>query len=231
VRRNERKLDRAVVIVSGGLDSSGVASYWKDKAYQIYPLTFDYGQRARREIERAKELTRSLGAESHKVIDIGFMKDLYGTTNVLTDSSKPMPSNFQSNIIVPIRNAVFLTIGTAYAFSIGADVVAYGAHLSDRSYPDCRPEFTAKLRDALNLGDIDAINAGTHPAVQMWSPATQGLSKSEMLTISYKLLGKKVYRTWSCYIEGEKQCGKCESCNNRKAAFREAGIPDLTEYA
>ena len=224
-------MKKAVTILSGGLDSSGVASYWKNKNFQIYPITFDYGQRAREEIVRAQEITQVLGSTSHKIIDISFMRDLYGSTNVLTDPSKSMPSNFQSNIIVPIRNAVFLTISTAYAFSLGAEIVAYGAHLTDQPYPDCRPEFTRKLSEVLNLGDIDAIKAGEHPPVEMWSPAIQGLSKSQMLEISYKLLGSEVFRTWSCYVDGEKQCGRCESCNNRKAAFARAGIKDLTEYA
>jgi 7-cyano-7-deazaguanine synthase len=224
-------LSRAVTILSGGLDSSGVATYWKEKSYDIFPVTFDYGQRAKQELRRAIEVAWFLGAKNHKVIDISFMKDLYGETNVLTDESKTVPSTFKSNIIVPIRNAVFLTISTAYAFSIGAAVVAYGAHLSDNPYPDCRPEFTKKLEEALNLGDIDAIRSETHPPVEMWSPAIQGLSKSEMLKISYGLLGDKIYRTWSCYLDGTRQCGVCESCNNRKAAFRDAGIVDMTEYA
>ena len=224
-------MKKAVTILSGGLDSSGVASYWKNEGHEIFPVTFDYGQRAKQEIKRAQEITSSLGVTTHKVIDISFMKELYGSTNVLTDSSKAMPSSFQSNIIVPIRNAVFLTIATAYAFSLGADTVAYGAHLTDQSYPDCRPEFTSKLAEALNLGDVDAIKAGDHPPVKMWSPAIQGLSKSQMLEISYELLGKEVFRTWSCYLDGVKQCGKCESCNNRKLAFKQAGITDLTDYA
>lgn len=223
--------NKAVAILSGGLDSSGVASFWKDKVFEIFPLTFDYGQRAKVEIERAREIAKILGAPSHKVVDISFMKDLYGSSNVLTDESKSVPSSFQSSIIVPIRNAVFLTIATAYAFSIGAEVVAYGAHLTDQPYPDCRPEFTKKLAEALNLGDFDAINSRTHPPVDIWSPAMEGLSKSEMLKVSYKSLGNSVFRTWSCYLDGAKQCGVCESCNNRKSAFRQAGISDLTEYA
>jgi 7-cyano-7-deazaguanine synthase len=224
-------LKKAVTILSGGLDSSGVASYWKNEGYEIFPITFDYGQRAKQELTRAREITKVLGSEEHKIIDISFMKELYGSTNVLTDSSKAMPSSFQSNIIVPIRNAVFLTIATAYAFSLQAGTVAYGAHLSDQPYPDCRAEFAKKLAEALNLGDIDAINMGSHPPVKLWSPAIQGLSKSDMLKISYKLLGNELFRTWSCYLDGDKQCGKCESCNNRKQAFKIAGVEDLSEYA
>ena len=223
-------MKKSVTVLSGGLDSSGVASYWKDKRFEIYPITFDYGQRARQEIERAKEIGRALNVPEHKIIDISFMKDLYGSSNVLTDESKSMPSSFQSSIIVPIRNAIFLTISTAYAFSIGAEVVAYGAHLSDQPYPDCRPEFSKKMAAVLNLGDIDAINSNDHPPIEIWSPAIQGLSKAEMLKISYALLNDKVFRTWSCYLDGDKQCGTCESCNNRKTAFRLAGIEDRTDY-
>lgn len=221
---------KAVVIVSGGLDSSGVAAYWKRESYELYLLTFDYGQRASREINRALEIGEKLDASSHKVLDISFMKELYGGSNVLTDESKVMPKTFQSNIIVPIRNAVFLTIATAYAFSLRADIVAYGAHLTDQPYPDCRPQFAKELSATLNLGDIDAIKGGVHPQVRIWSPAIEGLSKDEMLKISYGILGDGVYRTWSCYLNGEKQCGECESCNNRKKAFKLAGIQDLTDY-
>jgi 7-cyano-7-deazaguanine synthase len=222
---------KAVTIVSGGLDSCGAASYWKDKGFEINLMTFNYGQRAKQEIKRALEIGRTLGAKEHKIVDISFMKELYGSSNVLTDETKQMPSSFQSNIIVPVRNAVFLTIATAHAFSINAEILAYGAHLSDNSYPDCRPEFTRKLAEALNLGDIDAINSRTHSPIEIWSPAIQGLKKEEMLRISFELLGEKVYRTWSCYLNGDLQCGKCESCRNRKLAFRLANIEDKTTYA
>jgi 7-cyano-7-deazaguanine synthase len=225
---NERS---AVIILSGGLDSSGVAAYWRREGYHLNLLTFNYGQRSLQEIKRAQEIGRDLKARDHKVIDISFMKELYGSTNVLTDSSKEMPSSFQSNIIVPIRNAVFLTIATAYAFSMKAKIVAYGAHLSDQPYPDCRPDFAKELADALNLGDIDAIRNGLHPEIRIWSPAIQGLSKEAMLKISYKILGNEIYRTWSCYEDGQVHCGKCESCNNRKKAFKLADIEDKTEYS
>ena len=223
-------MTRSVAVLSGGLDSSGVAAYWKDKGSEIFPITFDYGQRAKREMERAKEIGKVLNATQHKIVDISFMKDLYGSSNVLTDESKSMPVSFQSSIIVPIRNAIFLTIATAYAFSIGANIVAYGAHLSDQPYPDCRPEFSKKMAEVLNLGDVDAIHAGDHPPIEIWSPAIQGLTKADMLKISHSSLGGNVFRTWSCYLDGEKQCGVCESCNNRKLAFQLAGIEDLTEY-
>ena len=223
-------MPKSVCIISGGLDSAGVASYWKDRGYELYLLTFDYGQRAKQEMKRARDIAGVLEAKEHSVIDISFMKGLYGSSNVLTDERKEIPSTFQSNIIVPIRNAVFLTIASAHAFAIGADVVAYGAHLTDQPYPDCRPEFTKALSETLNLGDIDAIKAGAHPSVDIWSPAVAGLTKDALLKISYNLLGNNVFRTWSCYLDGQSQCGKCESCRNRKLAFELACIKDNTEY-
>ncbi len=224
-------MPRALCIISGGLDSSGVASYWKHKGYDLYLMTFNYGQRAKQEIAIAQEIGKYLGAAEHKFVDISFMKELYGSTNVLTDESKEMPSQFQSNIIVPIRNAIFLTIATARAFGVRSDILAYGAHLTDQPYPDCRPEFAKRLQEALNLGDIDAIESGNHQAIDLWSPAIAGLSKGEMLKISYETLRDQVFRTWSCYLDGDKQCGNCESCRNRKLAFKVAGIEDMTEYA
>ena len=196
----------------------------------LFLITFDYGQRAKHEIKRAREIGMILGAKEHKFVDISFMKDLYGSTNVLTDETQEMPSQFQSNIIVPIRNAVFLTIATAHAFAIRPRFLAYGAHLSDQPYPDCRPEFAKSLAATLNLGDIDAIKSKLHPPIEVWSPAIAGMTKDEMLKISYKLLKDRVFRTWSCYLDGRKQCGKCESCRNRKQAFKLAGIKDKTGY-
>jgi 7-cyano-7-deazaguanine synthase len=221
---------KAVVIMSGGLDSCGVAAYWKDKGLSLDLLTFNYGQRGSKELEAASAIGKKLGCREHKIIDISFMKELYGSSNVLTDASREMPSAFQSNIIVPIRNAVFLSIATARAFSIAATVVAYGAHLSDRPYPDCRPEFARSFALSLNLGDSDAIDSKQHPPITIWSPAVEGLTKDQMLAVSFRLLGESIYDTWSCYLSLDKQCGACESCKNRKHAFRLAGIPDKTEY-
>ena len=217
--------------MSGGIDSAGTAAYWKQEGYELYLLTFYYGQRSRKEIERAREIGKHLQAKEHKFIDISFMKELYGSTNVLTDETKEMPSQFQPSIIVPIRNAIFLTIGVAWAFSIGAKIAAYGAHLTDQPYPDCRPEFAKKLEDALNLGDNDAISSKAHPPIEIWSPAIAGLRKWDMLRISYELLGENIFNTWSCYLDGDLHCGVCESCKNRRIAFERAGIKDHTVYA
>lgn len=222
---------KSVIIMSGGIDSAGAAAYWKQRGYKLYLVTFYYGQRSRREVERARDIGKHLQAKEHRFIDISFMKELYGSTNVLTNETKEMPSQFQPIIIVPIRNAIFLTIASAWAFSIGAEIVAYGAHLTDQPYPDCRPEFARKLEEALNLGDIDATNSKTHPPIMIWSPAIAGLQKWEMLKISYRILGERIFDTWSCYLDGDVHCGVCESCRNRKTAFEKAEIKDNTTYS
>ena len=102
-------MKKAVVVFSGGLDSVCTCAYLKSK-YQLYGISFSYGQRANQEIRSARRFTKILGFSEHKIVDIGFMKDLYGTTNVLTNPKQKLPSQFEYSIVVPIRNAVFLLL-------------------------------------------------------------------------------------------------------------------------
>lgn len=225
-----------VCVLSGGIDSACTAAYLKDNGYRLYMLTIDYGQRSRIELDRAKMIANYLQAEELKIIDIGFMKELYSKSNVLTDESLQMPRRFDYSIVVPIRNAIFLTIASAWAFSINAEMVAYGAHKSDINYPDCRPEFVKSINEMINLAEIDGIKKGIRKEIKIWSPAIDGLEKHDLLKIGYKILGGKLFETWSCYTNGVKHnndllhCGKCESCTNRKNAFIGAGIEDKTKY-
>lgn len=224
-----KTLKKAVVIFSGGIDSICTCAYLKSK-YKLYGISFSYGQRASQEINVAKSFGKILGLQEHKILDINFMKDLYGETNVLTNSKKNIPKSFDYSIVVPIRNAVFLSIATAWAFRLNASLVAYGAHKGDKNYPDCRPKFSKKMELALNKGEIDGIKSRIRKEIKIWSPFSDGISKSELLKKGYKILGKKVFKTWSCYTNKKFHCGKCESCNNRKLAFIEAGILDKTKY-
>ncbi len=219
---------KCVCIFSGGLDSVSSAAYMKNKGYELYLITFDYGQKARKELSIAKEFAKTLG--EHKIVDISFMKDIYGESNVLTSPGK-IPSSFDYSIVVPIRNMIFLTIGGAWAFSIKASILAYGAHLDDKNYPDCREEFTKSLEHTFNLAEDDGIRKGLRREITIWSPVIEGLTKVDMVRIGYKLLGDDIFKTWSCYDNNEIHCGVCESCNNRKNAFRLADINDKTEYA
>ncbi len=125
---------------------------------------------------------------------------------------------------------MFLSIASAWAFTLNASLVAYGAHTGDKNYPDCRPNFAKKLESSFNLGEIDGIKRGIRQNLEIWSPYKEGLSKSELLKIGLKTIGDSIFQTWSCYSSGKYHCGRCESCNNRKIAFEKSGIEDKTKY-
>ena len=222
-------MKRAVIVFSGGVDSVCAVSYLKSK-YELYGITFSYGQKADNEIAAAKFFAKKLGLKQHKIIDISFMKDLYGNSNVLTSSKRKIPSKFEYSIVVPIRNAVFLSIASAWAFTLNASLVVYGAHTGDKYYPDCRPNFAKKLETAFNQGEIDGIESKLRKSIEIWSPYRKGLSKSELLKSGMKILGDSIFKTWSCYSNKKYHCGVCESCNNRKMAFQKANIVDKTKY-
>jgi len=222
-------MKKAVIVFSGGLDSVCACTYLKSR-YDLYGISFSYGQRASPEIKSARMFAKILGLKEHKIIDIGFMQDLYGSTNVLTNSKTKLPSKFEYSIVVPIRNAVFLSIATAWAFSLKASLVAFGAHKGDKNYPDCRPSFSKKIESAFNEGEIDGIKIGVRKSVKIWSPYQKNLAKSDMIKKGYKVLGNSIFKTWSCYSNKKFHCGKCESCNNRKLAFKAAKIKDKTKY-
>jgi len=222
-------MKKAVVVFSGGIDSISACTYLKQK-YELYGISFLYGQKANQEIKKAKSFAKILGLKDHKIVDINFMKKLYGDTNALTSTKKNIPSKFNYSIVVPIRNGIFLSIATAWAFSINASLVAYGAHMGDKNYPDCRPTFSKKIESSFNQGEIDGIKSGIRKKIEIWSPYKAKLSKKQLLKKGYSVLGDNIFSTWSCYKNGKVQCGKCESCNNRKAAFLEADIEDKTLY-
>ncbi|MEM2882905.1 MAG: 7-cyano-7-deazaguanine synthase QueC [Candidatus Bathyarchaeia archaeon] len=212
---------RAVVILSGGPDSSTVAYWAKREGYEVHGLTFDYGQRASRaEIDSAKRIAEGLGIPL-KIIDLSALKEVYAGATALCDEGMSMPSAFEPSLIVPFRNAVMLSIAVAHAASIGAEAVLYGAQGSDAPfYPDCRREFFEAFERAARLG--------TGTSIRIWAPFHY-MKKSEVIKLGAKL-GVPYGLTWSCYSGGEKHCGRCESCLNRKRAFEEAGIEDPVAY-
>ena len=222
-------MKKGIIIFSGGLDSVCTIIYLQSR-FELHAITFAYGQKADQELRITKHFAEILKLKEHKIVNIEFMKELYEKTNVLTNSKMKIPSNFDYSIVVPIRNAVFLSIASAWAFSKNAQLVAYGAHKGDQRYPDCRPSFSRLIEQAFNEGEIDGIKQNLRKKISVWTPFMAGLSKSDLLKIGYKRIGDEIFKTWSCYTNAKIHCGKCESCNNRKTAFLKAKIPDKTKY-
>ncbi len=215
-----KQTNKCVVVLSGGPDSTVVAYWAKSQGYDVHCLSFKYGQIAEKETKQATLIAESLGA-SIKVIDMNSLKDLFMGVTSLCDRNIALTSTFSQPIIVPFRNAIFLSVAVSYAAGICAQHVFYGAHGSDAAfYPDCREEFYKSMEQTAKLG--------TEMNIEIKAPFS-GIPKSELLKVGVSL-GVPFQLTWSCYLDGQKHCGKCESCVNRKKAFKEAGIADPTEY-
>jgi 7-cyano-7-deazaguanine synthase len=211
---------KCVIVLSGGPDSATVAYWAKKQGYQLYPITFKYGQIAVKETECASAISEKLGV-STKIIDLSALKEIFSGVTSLCNTDIPLTSEFSAPIIVPFRNAIFLSAAVAYAVSVGADKIFYGAQGSDEPfYPDCRREFYEAFEKAARLGTCQEIS--------IQAPFSD-MRKLDVIKIGAQL-GVPFDVTWSCYLDGAKHCGRCESCVNRKKAFQEAGITDPTQY-
>jgi 7-cyano-7-deazaguanine synthase len=216
-----KKANKCVVVLSGGPDSTVVAYWAKKQGYDVNCLSFKYGQIAEKETKHAALIAESLGVPI-KVIDMSCLKDIFVGVTSLCDRNIALTSAFSQPIVVPFRNAIFLSIAVSYAAGLSAQKIFYGAHGSDAAnYPDCREVFYKSMEQTAQLG--------TEAKIEINAPFSN-ISKAELLKRG-KELGVPFELTWSCYLDGTKHCGKCESCVNRKAAFKEAGIADPTEYA
>ncbi len=214
---------KAVCLLSGGPDSAAAAAVAKREGYELCCLSFNYGQIAAKEIESAKKIAKALGTKEHRVVDISFLRELYGPgITALTDERMQMPEKFEQSVIVPFRNGILLAIAAGYASTVGAEAIFYGAQGDDaRHYPDCRQEFVSAISRA--------ISSGTESKLAVRNPLG-GKTKAEVIKLAAEL-GVPLELTWSCYLNGGLHCGRCESCRNRKRAFAEAGIKDPTTYA
>jgi len=222
---------RAVVLLSGGLDSATVAAIAKSDGYELFALTIDYGQRHRIEIEAAKKVAEHLGVAKHVIMPVDF-RLFGGNCSLTSDLEVPKDVPFEQigqtipNTYVPARNTVFLALALAYAESVGANKIYIGISNVDYSgYPDCRPEFLQAFKVLANL----ATKAGVAGSSFSIEAPLISLTKRETILRGLEL-GVDYSLTISCYdpsVEG-KGCGHCESCQLRHRAFGEAGIPDPT---
>ncbi len=215
---------KAVVLLSGGLDSATTLAYAVSKGFDCHAITFDYGQRHKVEIKAARKVAKALGASEHLVIKIDLRK--FGASALTSDL--PVPKNRSAKKIgegipvtyVPARNTVFLSLALAFAEAARARDIFIGVNALDYSgYPDCRPEFIRAFTRAANLGTKAGVEG---ERFKIHAPLIK-MSKAEIVRLGRKL-GVDFSITHSCYdpaLDGT-PCGKCDSCLLREKGFREA---------
>ncbi len=233
-------IKKAIVLLSGGLDSTTVAKIAMNSGFEVYALSFSYGQRHEIELEFAKKISKNMNVKEHKIVKID-LRTFGGSA--LTDEIDVPKSNENSNFnqtdtkkipitYVPARNTIFLSYALAYAEVVGAFDIFIGVNAIDYSgYPDCRPEFIATFEKLANLATAAGVKNSNK--FKIHTPLIK-LSKKEIIELGIKN-GVDYSITHSCYdpiIENEKivSCGKCDSCKLRLEGFRLAGIEDELEY-
>jgi 7-cyano-7-deazaguanine synthase len=219
-------IHKAIVIFSGGLDSTTLLYHLRDSGCEVKALSVNYAQRHReQELAAAATVCRRLGIDQ-KVLDLTSLVAFFGQ-NSLTDSSVDVPEGPYSQITIPLttvpnRNMILLSVGIAWAASLGFGAVAFGAHSGPRTnYPDCSPAFAAAMDSAARECDERKICV-LAPFVT-WDKGDI-VRRGAELGVPFEL-------TWSCYKGGERHCGRCGTCLDRKVAFEKAGLTDPVAYA
>lgn len=219
---------KAVVLLSGGLDSTTVLAQAKADGYELYALSFDYGQRHDAELDAAKRIAKAMGVVEHKIIPID-LASLGGSA--LTDHSLEVPTEVTEGIpvtYVPARNTVFLSIALGWAEVLEAQNIFIGVSAVDYSgYPDCRPEYIEAYERLANLATRMGVEGRT---IKIHTPLID-LSKADTVALGTRL-GVDYGLTVSCYQANDsgEACGRCDSCRLRQKGFAEAGVPDPTRY-
>lgn len=247
---------KAVVLLSGGLDSATTLAIAKEKGHEVYAVTFDYRQRHARELESARAVASALAVKKHLIIDFS-LRDIGGSAltsdlkvskkwvrgSGVSEKNRPIPMTY-----VPARNTIFLSFALAWAEVLDAGIIFIGANAVDYSgYPDCRPEYLKAFEKMANLATKASVEGGLH--IHIKAPLIS-MTKAEIIKKGLEL-GLDYSLTWSCYDPQEKQqgaggrtkdiapiaslslayaqhvpCRKCDSCRLRQKGFREAGIRD-----
>ena len=222
---------KAIILLSGGLDSSTVLYQAKADGYECYALSFDYQQRHRRELESAKAIARCANVKEHQVINFDLRQ--WGGS-ALTDDDIDLPEHrsldqMSQNIpitYVPARNTIFLSFGLSYAEAIAAERVYLGVNALDYSgYPDCRPDYIEAMQRVFELGTKQGRQGQT---IKIVTPLID-LKKTAIIELGDRL-GVPWEQTWSCYAGDDVACRVCDSCQLRQAAFAELGLKDPLPY-
>ena len=215
----------AIALLSGGLDSATAAALAQEAGLRVIGLSFDYGQRHRRELEAAAAVADALQLAEHHTIAVDLAA--WGGS-ALTDPAMAVPNGgLQTGVIpstyVPGRNTVFIAIGLSLAEARGAERLVLGVNAVDYSgYPDCRPDYLEAFQQ---LADLASKAGREGHGTRLWAPLVQW-SKTRIVQEALRL-GVPIAQTWSCYSGGTQPCGVCDSCRIRDAALIEAGHPDL----
>ncbi len=224
---------RAVVLLSGGLDSATTMAMARDRGFEVYALSFSYGQRHTAELDAAQRVAKALGAKEHRVIPI----DLAGFGGSALTTEQEVPKGRDTREMedeipvtyVPARNTIFLSLALAWAEVLETSHIFIGVNAVDYSgYPDCRPEYIEAFTTMANLATKAGVEGRTRTIIHtplIHLTKAQIIQKGTSLGVDYGL-------THSCYdpSPGAKACGQCDSCLLRKKGFAEAGAPDPTVY-
>ncbi len=225
VQKEDKKSKTAIVLFSGGLDST-TCLYWAlAQGYTCHTLSITYGQRHARELQSARQITQKLGVKAHFInLDLPWL-----ATSSLVDDTRPLPNQSLEEIhqthipstYVPGRNLLFLALAGSLLDAIGADTIIAGPNAVDFSgYPDCTPDFYQAAAQALVRGTQQGVSQG----IEVLAPL-MNLSKAEIVRLAASL-HVPFELTWSCYAGGDKPCGVCDSCKLRAQGFKEAGVKD-----
>ncbi|WP_053980397.1 7-cyano-7-deazaguanine synthase QueC [Marinagarivorans algicola] len=220
---------KAVVLVSGGLDSTTVLAIAQAQGYECYTISFDYGQRHRAELEAAERIAKAMGVVQHKVVKLD-LRAIGGSA--LTDETIDVPEDDPGGIpvtYVPARNTVFLSIALGWAEVLGAEAMCIGVNAVDYSgYPDCRAEYIKAFQAMANLATKSGVEGRP---LQIQTPLID-LTKAQIIHKGLAL-GVDYGLTVSCYQANNvgEACGRCDSCRLRKNGFNDANVPDPTIYA
>lgn len=215
--------EKAVIILSGGMDSTTLLYELVSQGYQVYALSVDYNQKHKKELELAKKTCLRLNI-SHKIIKLDALNEL-APSSLTRDSIDVPEGHYEAEnmklTVVPNRNMVLLALATSYAITLGAKKLFYGAHAGDHHiYFDCRKDFVDKMREAIKVCD----EIGVELLAPYWDIDKGDIAiKGKDLNVDYSL-------TWTCYKGQKKACGKCGACQERLEAFKKAGIEDPIEY-
>jgi len=225
---------KGCVACLSGLDSFAYAVQWAKRGFDVHPLIFHYGQKGFKEVDVAVGLSMRLGFKKAVVIAVNGLRAIYKGTQLMDDAIG-VQADYNPNIVVPLRNVLFMTVAAGYALSLGVKYVLVGAHkgsvapradTGEPEFPDCSLDTAHAVENVVKVAHFPV---GVDK-VEIWSPLREGLSKSENIRRGYDIVGDVLFHAWSCHVSGLYHCGMCETCTSRHQAVVEAGILDKTEY-